>query len=51
MQVNSTLLAYSVEDLKGELYRMNLSCPGEQGLPESGCLFFKVAGVANITNG
>ena len=50
MQVNSTLLAYSIEDLKGELYRMTLSCPGGK-LLESGCLFFKVAGVANITNG
>ena len=29
---------------------MNLSCPGG-GLPESGCLFFKVGGTANLTNG
>ena len=30
-----------MEDYIGELYRMNLSCSGG-GLPESGCLFFKV---------
>ena len=29
---------------------MNLSCSGG-GLPESGCLFFKVGGAANITSG
>ena len=40
---NGHQLAYGTEDYKGELYRMNLSCSGG-GLPESGCLFFKVAG-------
>ena len=50
MQVNPANLAYCIEDLEGELYRMNLSCSGG-GLPESGCLFFKVFGTANITNG
>ena len=35
-------------DLAGELYRMNLSC--SDGV-ESGCLFFKVLGTANITDG
>ena len=34
-------LGYDLEDYIGELYRMNLSCSGG-GLPESGCLFFKV---------
>ena len=29
---------------------MNLSCSGG-GLPESGCLFFKVFGMSNVTNG
>ena len=28
---------------------MNLSCFGG-GLPESGCLFFKVFGISNVTN-
>ena len=37
---------YDTEELKGELYQMNLSCSGE-----SGCLFFKVGGETNITNG
>ena len=41
---------YSRDELEGELYRMNLSCSGD-GLPESGCLFFKVRGIANITDG
>ena len=36
-------LVYEIENYVGELYRMNLSCSGG-GLPESGCLFFKVAG-------
>jgi hypothetical protein len=43
-------LGYNFEEYAGELYRMNLSCSGE-GLPESGCLFFKVAGTANISEG
>ena len=34
----------------GELYRMNLSCSGG-GLPEGGCLFFKVIGTTNTTEG
>ena len=36
-------LVYEIENYVGELYRMNLSCSCG-GLPESGCLFFKVAG-------
>ena len=34
----------------GELYRMNLSCSGGE-LPESGCLFFKVAGNTSTAEG
>lgn len=37
----------NVEELQGELYRMNLSCP-QIG---RGCVFFKIAGVANVTHG
>ena len=43
-------LGYDMEDYIGELYRMNLSCSGG-GLPKSGCLFFKVAGISNVING
>lgn len=35
-------------DLDGELYRMNLSC---SDAVESGCMFFKVLGIANLTDG
>ena len=34
-------------DLIGELYYINLSCLGA----ESGCMFFKVLGTNNITDG
>ena len=50
IQIYPAILAYHFEEYVGELYRMNLSCSGG-GLPESGCLFFKVAGGANVTNG
>ena len=43
-------LAYDTEEYIGELYRMNLSCSGG-GLPESGCLFFKVAGNTSTVAG
>ena len=42
-QIHEDQLAYDTEEYMGELYLMNLSCSGG-GLPESGCLFFKVAG-------
>ena len=49
-QINHTGLRYCFEEYLGELYRMNLTCPDEgQGLPKSGCLFFKIGGTANIT--
>ena len=47
-QINGDKLAYDFEEYRGELYRMNLSCSGG-GLPESGCLFFKVIGITNLT--
>ena len=43
-------IRYHLEDYEGELYRMNLSCSGGR-LPESGCLFFKVIGMTNVTKG
>ena len=43
VQIHGHQLAYETEDYMGELYRMNISCSGG-GLPESGCLFFKVEG-------
>ena len=53
-QINPPL-GYSIDEYTGELYRMNLSCNGSDGgLPEtaeSGCLFFKVIGMANILHG
>ena len=42
------LLGYDLEAYVGELYHMNLSCSGG-GLPESGCLFFKVRGQSYVT--
>ena len=50
LQINKDELAYSVDDFMGELYQIKLSCTGE-GLPESGCFFFKVQGETNITTG
>ena len=53
-QINPPL-GYSIDEYIGELYRMNLSCNSSGGgLPEtaeSGCLFFKVIGIANIQHG
>jgi hypothetical protein len=43
IQVHNDQLAYGTEEYTGELYRVNLSCSGG-GLPESGCLLFKVGG-------
>ena len=50
LQIYINQLAYSFEEYIGELYRMNLSCSGG-GLPESGCLFFKVQGKTNTSKG
>ena len=50
LQIYVNQLAYSFDKYMGELYRMNLSCSGG-GLPESGCLFFKVGGTTNISEG
>ena len=50
LQINKDELAYSVDDFMGELYQINLSCTGG-GLPESGCLFFKVQGITSVANG
>ena len=50
-QINPPL-GYSIDEYTGELYRMNLSYNSSGGgLPESGCLFFKVIGITNILNG
>ena len=43
IQIHKDQLAYRAEEYVGELYCMNLSC-SDRGPPESGCLFFKVAG-------
>jgi hypothetical protein len=44
LQIATDELGYDLEDYIGELYRMNISCNSSGGgLPESGCLFFKVA--------
>ena len=50
VQIRDHQLAYETEEYTGELYRMNLSCSGG-GLPESGCLFFKVAGSTSTVEG
>ena len=42
-QIHEDQLAYDTEEYIGELYCMNPSC-SDEGLPESGCLFSKVAG-------
>jgi hypothetical protein len=47
---NADNLAYNADEYRGELYRMNISCFTE-GLPSSGCLYFKVLGTAMINNG
>ena len=49
-QINSSELAYSAEEYLGELYQVILSCSNER-LPMKGCLFYKIVGSANITNG
>ena len=48
LQVRRDELYYVLDEYVGELYRMSLSCSGE-GLPQNGCLFFKVIGQTNIT--
>ena len=50
LQVFTSTLSYNVKEYEGELYRMNLSCSGA-GLPQSGCLFFKVGGRTYVSNG
>ena len=50
-QINPPL-GYSIDEYTGELYRMNLSCSSSGGgLPESGCLFFKVIGMTKTLHG
>ena len=49
-QIDKNELAYSIEDLTGELYRMNLVCSND-ALPERGSLFFKVLGNTTVTRG
>ena len=49
-QIHRDKLAFGTKDYLRELYRMNLSCSGG-GLPESGCLFFKVGRKTNTTKG
>ena len=50
IQFHDHQLAYGTDNYTGELYRMNLSC-SDGGLPESGCLFFKVAGSTSTIEG
>ena len=38
---------YSIDEFKGELYRMNVICSED----ESGCLFLKIIGVSNVSKG
>ena len=47
LQVHRDQLYYVSDEYVGELYRMSLSCSGE-GLPQNGCLFFKVIGQTNV---
>ena len=41
---------YSIDEFKGELYRMNVTCSKDEN-EESGCLFLKIIGVSNINKG
>ena len=48
VQINTTDLVFDPLDLVGELYRMNISCLDRV---ESGCMFFKIFGITNISEG
>ena len=50
IQVDRAVAAYNIDEFRGELYRMNVTCL-ENGTKESGCLFFKVIGESNVTKG
>ena len=50
IQIHDHQLVYRTGEYVGELYRMNLSCSSD-GLPESGCLFFKLAGNTSTIEG
>ena len=49
-QINKDELGYSIDEFKGELYRMKLSCSGDRP-PNSGCIFFKVLGKISVAKG
>ena len=46
-QINEAGIMYSIDEFKGELYRMNVTCSEDENL-ESGCLFLKIIGVSNV---
>ena len=60
-QINQKNLPYNIDDYQGELYRMNISCTAKELLrnpinlkrkyPLDGCLFFKLVGTTQVTNG
>ena len=50
IQVDRAVVEYSIDEFRGELYRMNVTC-SENGAKESGCLFFKVIGESNVAKG
>jgi hypothetical protein len=42
---------YSIDEFKGELYRMNVTCYDDEDLKRgsgSGCLFLKIIGVSDV---
>ena len=51
LQIDQEVVVYNIEDFKGELYRMNVTCNSSDNITRRGCLFFKVIGVSNITRG
>ena len=51
IQIDQKSLAYDLEEFKGEMFRMTLSCRPDSEVPTSGCLFFKVFGRSNLTKG
>jgi hypothetical protein len=52
LQIYINQLVYSFEEYMGKLYRMNLDCSGGELLESaSGCLFFKMGGRADISEG
>ncbi len=43
---------YNIDEFKGELYRMNVTCYDDEDLERgSGCPFLKIIGVSNVEKG